>query len=166
MSGAMIGGKTVAGMAFGGVSITGLAKGGVVIWRKPKPEWTDQTDKLFAVANNLAAGLTITKAGAGDYLLTVTSTISDGSIIIGADNIPNLGNLSADWPETGILRATLEPSDIRVNLGGFGLSADGSSFQVETETKAANSAWFGLWARQTIEPGEHHLRIKYETKSA
>ncbi len=162
----MIGGKTVAGMAFGGVSIAGLCKAGTVIWRKPKPEWTDQTDKLFAVANNLAAGLTITKGDPGDYLLKVAETIADGSIIIGADNIPNLGNLSADWPETGIIRVTLEQSDVRVNLGGFSLSADGSSFQVETSTKAANSAWFGLWSRQTIEPGEHHLRIRYETKSA
>lgn len=162
-----VNGMKVAGLAFNGTKIAGLCKAGEVFWRlveKVKSEWVDQTDKLFAVANNKASGMTITKNASGDYLLTVTTAIADGSILIGADSIPNLGNLCADWPEAGTIRVTLEQSDIRVNLGGFGLSSDGSSFQVETSTKSSDSAWFGLWARQTVQPGTYRFPIRFETK--
>ncbi|ETY71321.1 hypothetical protein BMOU_0759 [Bifidobacterium moukalabense DSM 27321] len=163
-AGAMIGGKTVAGMAFGGVSIAGLCKAGTVIWRKPKPEWTDQTDKIFAVST-LTSGMTLTKAGDGDYLLAVSETIANGTRIIGSDWIPKLGDMSADWPTEGTVRLTYE-STVKVGLnGGLGWG-EGTSFQVETATKAEKDVWWGFWTQQELSPGTYHLHVKFETKSA
>lgn len=161
----MIGGKTVAGMAFGGVSIAGLCKAGVVIWRKPKPEWTDQTDKIISICG-LPPGVTIAKDDS-DYVLTVSSALTENTRILGFDGTI-LGSISADWPEEGTLRVTCDHSDldIKIDSNGSGISANWAPFQVTGPTKASNSMWLGLWLRQDVQPGAYRIYLKFETKSA
>lgn len=158
----MIGGETVAGMAINGTSLAGVCKAGTVIWRNPDT-WTDQTDKIIGICG-LASGVTITKDGS-DHVFTVSSALTENTRILGFDGTL-LGNISADWPEEGVLRVTCDHSDldIKISSNGSVISANWAPFQVEGATKASDSMWLGIWLRQAVQPGAYRIYIKFETK--
>ena len=166
MSGAMIGAKTVTGMAFGGVSIAGLCKGGTVVWRKPVESWTDWTDWFVEYASR-EDGVTVEKDGA-DWVLTTTKTIAAGAKFLSINWIGSLSEI-AGWPETGTLRITGFESDFSFKsifwLGnGDAITTGASPFEVSTTTSSKYSGWWTLRPVGALAAGTYRFRLKIETK--